>query len=50
MPFRRLGASRWIYRSWNFPVHLEVPRVGAAVAAFYSQPDRPTSHAIGGVA
>jgi N-acyl-L-homoserine lactone synthetase len=50
MPFRPLGGSRWIYRSWNFPVRLEVAHVGAAVAAFYSQPGRPTNQTVGGVA
>jgi N-acyl-L-homoserine lactone synthetase len=50
MPFRSLGPSRWIYRSWNFPVRLEVASVGEAVAAFYSQADRPITQAIGGVA
>ena len=49
-PFRPIGGSRWIYRSWNFPVRVEVAHVGAAVAAFFSQPDRPTSQAIVGVA
>jgi N-acyl-L-homoserine lactone synthetase len=49
LPFRPIGASRWIYRSWNLPVRLEVARVGAAVAAFYSQRDH-TSQVIGGVA
>jgi N-acyl-L-homoserine lactone synthetase len=49
-PFRPIGATRWVYRSWNFPVRVEVARVGAAVAAFYSQPDRSTSQAIEGVA
>jgi N-acyl-L-homoserine lactone synthetase len=47
-PFRPVGSSRWIYRSWNFPARLEVARAGAAVATFYSQRDRPTSQAIGG--
>jgi N-acyl-L-homoserine lactone synthetase len=49
-PFRPIGASRWIYRSWNFPVRVEVAHVGAAVAAFYSRADQSTSQAIGGVA
>ena len=35
-PFRPVGVSRWIYRSWNFPVRLEVAQLAVPVAAFFS--------------
>jgi N-acyl-L-homoserine lactone synthetase len=49
-PFRPVGLSRWIYRSWNFPVRLEVARLAGPVAAFFSHRDRRTRRASGGVA
>jgi hypothetical protein len=49
-PFRPVGPTRWIYRSWNFPVRLEVARLAAPLAAFFSRADARTRRVSGGVA
>lgn len=49
-PFRPVGITRWIYRSWNFPVRLEVARLAAPVAAFFSDKDGRTRRVNGGAA
>lgn len=49
-PFRPVGPTRWIYRSWNFPVRLEVARLAAPLAAFFSRADGRTRRVSGGVA
>lgn len=49
-PFRPVGVSRWIYQSWNFPVRLEVARLAAPAAAFFSHWDGRTRRVSGGVA
>jgi N-acyl-L-homoserine lactone synthetase len=48
-PFRPVGVSRWIYRSWNFPVRLEVAQLAAPVAAFFSDRNEHARLASGGV-
>jgi N-acyl-L-homoserine lactone synthetase len=48
-PFRPVGPSRWVYRSWNFPVQAEVAGVAAAVAVFYSQREVRTERVSEGV-
>lgn len=49
-PFRPVGPTRWVYRSWNFPVRTEVARASAAVAGFYSRRDASAGRVSGGVA
>lgn len=36
-PFRPMGPTRWVYRSWNFPARVEAARVAEALAAFEAQ-------------
>jgi N-acyl-L-homoserine lactone synthetase len=50
LPFRPVGLTRWVYRSWNFPVRLEVTRMAAPVSAFFSGRDERTRRVSGGVA